>query len=38
MINQRLRRLFLRAQMDEREIKIIRGMLSDAQRLLAQKK
>ena len=38
MINQRLRRLFLRARLDEREIKIIRGMLSDAQRLLAQKK
>jgi TrmH family RNA methyltransferase len=38
MINQRLRRLFLRAQMDEREIKIIRGLLSDAQRLMAQKK
>jgi tRNA (cytidine32/uridine32-2'-O)-methyltransferase len=38
MINQRLRRLFLRAHMDEREIKIIRGMLSDTQRLLAQKK
>jgi tRNA (cytidine32/uridine32-2'-O)-methyltransferase len=38
MINQRLRRLFLRARMDEREIKIIRGLLSDAQRLLAQKK
>lgn len=36
MINQRLRRLFLRAQMDEREIKILRGLLSDAQRLLRQ--
>ncbi|WP_297800404.1 RNA methyltransferase [Arenimonas sp. GDDSR-1] len=38
MINQRLRRLFLRARMDEREIKIIRGLLSDAQRLLRQVK
>lgn len=38
MINQRLRRLFLRAQLDDREIKIIRGMLSDAQRLIHQKK
>jgi tRNA (cytidine32/uridine32-2'-O)-methyltransferase len=37
MINQRLRRLFLRAQLDEREIKIIRGLLSDAQRLIHKK-
>ena len=36
MINQRMRRLFLRAGMDEREIKILRGLLSDAQRLLRQ--
>lgn len=35
-VNQRLRRLFLRAGMDEREIRIIRGLLSDAQRLLRQ--
>jgi tRNA (cytidine32/uridine32-2'-O)-methyltransferase len=38
LVTQRLRRLFLRAEMDEREIKIFRGLLSDAQRLLAQKK
>ena len=38
MINQRLRRLFLRAQLDEREIKIIRGLLSDAQYLINQSK
>lgn len=38
MVTQRLRRLFLRAGMDEREIKIIRGLLSDAQRLLRQVK
>lgn len=37
MVTQRLRRLFLRADMDEREIKIIRGLLSDAQRLLRLK-
>jgi len=36
LVTQRLRRLFLRAEMDEREIKIIRGLLSDAQRLLHQ--
>ena len=36
VVNQRLRRLFLRAGMDEREIRIIRGLLSDAQRLLRQ--
>lgn len=35
-VNQRLRRLFLRADMDEREIKILRGLLSDTQRLLRQ--
>lgn len=38
LVTQRLRRLFLRAEMDEREIKIIRGLLSDAQRLLHQKR
>lgn len=37
IVTQRLRRLFLRAEMDEREIKIIRGLLSDAQRLLRVK-
>ena len=37
MVTQRLRRLFLRAEMDEREIKIIRGLLSDAQRQLRLK-
>lgn len=36
VVNRRLRRLFLRAGMDEREIRIIRGLLSDAQRLLRQ--
>ncbi len=34
MVNSRLRRLFLRAQMDEREIKILRGLFSDTQRML----
>ena len=38
MVTQRLRRLFLRAGMDEREIKILRGILSDTQRLLRQPK
>lgn len=38
LVTQRLRRLFLKAEMDEREIKIIRGLLSDAQRLIVQKK
>jgi TrmH family RNA methyltransferase len=38
LVTQRLRRLFLRAEMDEREIKILRGLLSDAQRLLHQKR
>lgn len=38
LVTQRLRRLFLRAEMDEREIKIIRGLLADAQRLLHQKR
>ena len=37
LVIQRLRRLFLRAEMDEREIKIIRGLLSDAQRQLQLK-
>ena len=37
LATQRVRRLFLKAGMDEREIKIVRGLLSDAQRLLRQK-
>ena len=37
VVIQRLRRLFLRAEMDEREIKILRGLLSDAQRVLRLK-
>lgn len=37
-VNQRLRRLFLRARLDAREIRILRGLLSDAQRLLRQPK
>jgi TrmH family RNA methyltransferase len=37
LVTQRLRRLFLRAEMDEREIKILRGLFSDAQRFLHQK-
>ncbi|HEX6833822.1 MAG TPA: RNA methyltransferase [Rudaea sp.] len=32
-IMQRLRRLFLRAQMDEREVRILRGIFDDAQRM-----
>ena len=32
-IMQRLRRLFLRAHMDEREVRILRGILDDAQRM-----
>jgi len=34
MVVQRLRRLFLRAQPDSRELRILRGILSDVQRLL----
>lgn len=34
MITQRIRRLFLRAQPDSRELRILRGMFSDTQRLL----
>jgi tRNA (cytidine32/uridine32-2'-O)-methyltransferase len=37
LVTQRIRRLFLKAAMDEREIKIVRGLLTDAQRLLRQK-
>lgn len=38
VVMQRVRRLFLRAAMDEREIKIMRGLLSDAQRKVHQKR
>ncbi|KFN44917.1 RNA methyltransferase [Arenimonas oryziterrae] len=34
MISQRLRRLFLRAQPEPRELRILRGIFSDTQRLL----
>ena len=34
MVTQRLRRLFMRAQPDPRELRILRGILSDAQRQL----
>jgi tRNA (cytidine32/uridine32-2'-O)-methyltransferase len=34
MVTQRLRRLFLRAQPDSRELRILRGIFSDTQRLL----
>jgi tRNA (cytidine32/uridine32-2'-O)-methyltransferase len=34
MVTQRLRRLFLRARPDPRELRILRGIFSDAQRLL----
>jgi tRNA (cytidine32/uridine32-2'-O)-methyltransferase len=37
MVTQRLRRLFLRAQPDARELRILRGMYSDTQRLLRSK-
>ena len=30
---RKLRRLFLRADMDEREVRLLRGILSDAQRM-----
>jgi TrmH family RNA methyltransferase len=33
MVMQRLRRLFLRAGLDSREVKILRGILSEAQRM-----
>ena len=33
MVMARLRRLFLRADMDAREVKILRGILSEAQRM-----
>jgi tRNA (cytidine32/uridine32-2'-O)-methyltransferase len=34
MVTQRLRRLFLRARPDPRELRILRGIFSDTQRLL----
>jgi tRNA (cytidine32/uridine32-2'-O)-methyltransferase len=34
IVNARLRRLYLRAHMDVREIKILRGLFSDTQRML----
>jgi len=34
MVTARLRRLYLRANMDVREIKILRGLFSDTQRML----
>jgi len=34
MVTSRLRRLYLRARMDKREIKILRGLFSDTQRML----
>jgi tRNA (cytidine32/uridine32-2'-O)-methyltransferase len=34
VVTQRLRRLFLRAAPDDRELRILRGLLSDTQRLL----
>jgi tRNA (cytidine32/uridine32-2'-O)-methyltransferase len=37
IVTQRLRRLYLRAQPDSRELRILRGMFSDAQRLLRGK-
>jgi tRNA (cytidine32/uridine32-2'-O)-methyltransferase len=33
MIMLRLRKLFLRAQMDERELRMLHGILADAQRM-----
>ena len=37
MVSQRLRRLFLRAQPDARELRILRGIFSDTERLLRAK-
>ncbi|MEO7251722.1 MAG: RNA methyltransferase [Arenimonas sp.] len=34
MVTQRLRRMFLRARLDPRELRILRGIFSDTQRLL----
>jgi len=38
MVTQRLRRLFLRAQPDSRELRILRGIFSDTQRLLGARR
>jgi tRNA (cytidine32/uridine32-2'-O)-methyltransferase len=38
MVVQRLRRLYLRARPDARELRILRGMFSDTQRLLREKR
>jgi tRNA (cytidine32/uridine32-2'-O)-methyltransferase len=38
MVNQRLRRLFLRARPDPRELRILRGIFSDTQRLLGARR
>jgi tRNA (cytidine32/uridine32-2'-O)-methyltransferase len=38
MVTQRLRRLFLRAQPDSRELRILRGIFSDSQRLLGARR
>lgn len=38
MVTQRLRRLFLRARPDSRELRILRGIFSDTQRLLAARR
>ncbi len=38
LVIQRIRRLFLKANLDEREIKILRGLLADAQRALRLRK
>jgi tRNA (cytidine32/uridine32-2'-O)-methyltransferase len=37
VVTQRLRRLYLRTRPDARELRILRGMLSDTQRLLRAK-
>ena len=37
MVSQRLRRLFLRSRLDARELRILRGIFSDTQRLLRSK-
>jgi tRNA (cytidine32/uridine32-2'-O)-methyltransferase len=38
MVTQRLRRLFLRARPDSRELRILRGIFSDTQRLLGARR
>jgi tRNA (cytidine32/uridine32-2'-O)-methyltransferase len=37
VVTQRLRRLYLRAGPDARELRILRGLISDTQRLLRAK-